>query len=107
MMGFLGFGLTAVIPVAVLLAISFFVLLGLQNVNVQGLKTFGNVVVVLLWLSAALVLAMGIYGLVAGGSHAGMHHGMKGRMAETMEESTGDPMRDAMRKEMQRETQGR
>ncbi|MGB3242622.1 MAG: hypothetical protein WBB66_07200 [Candidatus Omnitrophota bacterium] len=96
MMGFMGFGLTGIIPVAILLAVSFFVLLALENVKKQGLKTFGYVVAVLLWISAALMLFMGIYGLTAGCS--GMKGGM--RQGKMMQESTGDPLRDEMHREM-------
>jgi hypothetical protein len=44
------------IPVVILLTISFFVLATLNKVEAKGLKTFGWAICVLLWLTAALVL---------------------------------------------------
>jgi hypothetical protein len=44
------------IPVVILLTVSFFVLVSLNKVEAKGLKTFGWAICVLLWLTAALVL---------------------------------------------------
>ncbi len=47
--------LMVIIPVALLLTVSFFVLLSLRKVEEKGLKAFGRVVVGLLWLAALVV----------------------------------------------------
>ena len=59
-------GLFALIPTAILLTISFFVLLTISNVEKKGLKAFGYVVAALLWASALLVFSTGIYTLSTG-----------------------------------------
>lgn len=59
-------GLFALIPAAVLLTISFFVLVVLRKLDTQGLKTFGYVVAVLLWVAAALVISAGAYTTASG-----------------------------------------
>jgi hypothetical protein len=77
-------GAIALVPVTVLLTISFFVLLVLRKLDSDGLKTFGYVVVVLLWLSAALILGMGVR-FMASGRHPMMdmmRGGMKGSMGQ-------------------------
>jgi hypothetical protein len=45
------------IPTAILLAISFFVLVTVAKVEAKGLKIFGWVICVFLWLVAALILS--------------------------------------------------
>ncbi|MDD2679340.1 MAG: hypothetical protein PHO03_00860 [Candidatus Omnitrophica bacterium] len=60
MMGRMG-GCFSLIPVTVLLTVSFFVLVTLQKVVSAKLKLFGVAVAVLLWLSALLILSSGIY----------------------------------------------
>jgi energy-coupling factor transporter transmembrane protein EcfT len=52
--------LFVVIPVSLLLALSFFVLVTVRKVEGNALKTFGQVVVSLLWL-AALILFLGSF----------------------------------------------
>jgi hypothetical protein len=54
-------GLFAVIPTAVLLTISFFVLFVIRKTEVGGLKAFGYTVAVLLWVAALLVFSAGLY----------------------------------------------
>jgi hypothetical protein len=44
------------IPIVILLTVSFFVLVTVSKVEAKGLKTFGWVICVLLWVTAALVL---------------------------------------------------
>lgn len=61
-------GLFTIIPAALLLALSFFVLFANRKVESQGLKAFGYVIVVLLWIAAALVFSVGIY-IIATGQH--------------------------------------
>jgi hypothetical protein len=59
-------GVFAVIPTAVLLTISFFVLFTIRKTETQGVKAFGYVVAALLWLSALLVFSVGVYTLSSG-----------------------------------------
>ncbi|MFA5779404.1 MAG: hypothetical protein WC947_04650 [Elusimicrobiota bacterium] len=59
-------GLFSIIPVTVFLTVSFFVLFAVQKTEKQGLKQFGRVIAVLLWISAAAVLSMGIFVLSTG-----------------------------------------
>jgi hypothetical protein len=61
-------GLFALIPTTVLLTISFFVLFANSKVEMQGLKSFGRVIAVLLWISAALVFSVGAF-VIATGQH--------------------------------------
>jgi hypothetical protein len=65
MMSRLG-GLFAVIPAAVLLTISFFVLLGVRKAESQGLRAFGYVIAALLWAAVLLVISSGIYMMSTG-----------------------------------------
>jgi len=88
-------GLFAIIPATLLLVVSFFVLFTLRKIETQGLKVFGYIIAVLLWVGVALVLSLGIY-TVSTGRHPmmemmqGMMKGhmqqmMKGRMQGMME----------------------
>jgi low temperature requirement protein LtrA len=43
-----------------LLAVSFFIMVAARKNDSQGLKTFGYVIAVLLWICAALVLGRGL-----------------------------------------------
>jgi len=58
--------LLAIVPTSVLLTISFFVLFTLRKAEQNSLKIFGYVVIVLLWISAALILGGAIYAVVTG-----------------------------------------
>jgi hypothetical protein len=58
-------GLVAIIPVTILLTVSFFVLFTLRKTE-GALKAFGFVIAALLWLSAFMVLSGGIYNLSTG-----------------------------------------
>ncbi len=60
------FGLIALVPMTMLLTISFFVLLGVQKTDAKGLKGFGKFVAVLLWLCAAGFLVAGATVVVTG-----------------------------------------
>lgn len=64
-------GLFAVIPTALLLTVSFFVLFAIRKIQEQGLKAFGYVIAALLWIGAALVFSVGVY-TVSTGRHPGM-----------------------------------
>lgn len=44
----------------ILLAVSFFVLLVSRKADLQGIKTFGLVIAILLWVGAALVFGKGL-----------------------------------------------
>lgn len=59
-------GLCAIIPMTMLLTVSFFVQVVIRKIEVQGIKAFGYVVSGLLWISAALVFSLGIYVLSTG-----------------------------------------
>jgi hypothetical protein len=59
------------IPVVILLTVSFFVLATLNKVEAKGLKTFGWAICVLLWFTAALVLATAFTGTAVGPCGAG------------------------------------
>lgn len=59
-------GLFTLIPATLLLTISFFVKFALTKVEKPGLRKFGKFVAALLWLSAGLILLVGIYILVTG-----------------------------------------
>ncbi|MBI4978979.1 MAG: hypothetical protein HZC28_15985 [Spirochaetes bacterium] len=73
--------LFAAVPVTVLLTVSFFVLFVREKVQSQGLKSFGLVVAILLWLSSAIVAGGGIVRAVKGGPGM-MHPGMMHRMMD-------------------------
>ncbi|MDO8734658.1 MAG: hypothetical protein Q7K21_05830, partial [Elusimicrobiota bacterium] len=59
--------------------VSFFVLFAVQKTESQGLKQFGRLIAVLLWISAAAVLSMGIF-VLSTGCHPlfSMHRQMAG-----------------------------
>lgn len=102
------FGLLAIIPTTILLTISFFVLFANRKVEQQNLKTFGTIIAVLLWLSAALVFSTGIYSLSTGGhcmKHGGWGMGMgKGQPCPQMQENMGQKqmMQEKMQKMMEK-----
>jgi hypothetical protein len=58
-----------VVPVSILLTVSFFVLVVLQKVTLKNLKNLGMASVILLWLAALLICATGIYGSVRCGKN--------------------------------------
>ena len=74
----------SLVHAVVLLAVSFFILLAARKSDSQNIKTFGYVIAVLLWVSAALVFGKGIFA----------HHPMFHRM-HMMSEKMGKPMRGA------------
>ena len=59
-------GLITIIPATLLLTVSFFVLFTLRKVETQGLKSFGYVVVSLLWISSLLFFSIGVYTISTG-----------------------------------------
>ncbi len=78
------FGLLALVPTTILLTISFFVLFAQKKLESNGLKTFGLIVAVLLWIAAGLVFSTGLLTLATGrplgfhkpcGEYSEMHPG--------------------------------
>lgn len=69
-------GLYAFMPLSVFLTVSYFVLFANSKVEAGGLKTFGKVVAVLLWIAAGLILSTGLYILGTGVHPMGRMHGM-------------------------------
>ncbi len=59
-------GAFTVIPTAMILTVSFFVLFALRKLETGALKVFGFVVVALLWISAGIIFSSGIYTLATG-----------------------------------------
>jgi len=59
-------GLLAVVPVSVILTISFLVLVVLRKVDEKGIKAFGYVVLALLWVAALVIFSGGIYKMATG-----------------------------------------
>ncbi|MDD4183784.1 MAG: hypothetical protein PHT53_08230 [Candidatus Omnitrophica bacterium] len=59
------------LPVIFLLSLSFFILVVLGSVKTQALKTFGYIIVALIWLTTILVFAGGVY-RTAKGMYPGM-----------------------------------
>lgn len=59
-------GLFAIIPTAVLLTVSFFVLFTIRKIETSGLKAFGYVVTAVLWIAALLVFSAGVYTVYTG-----------------------------------------
>lgn len=114
-------GLMAVVPVSVLLTISFFVLFVLRKVEDRALKVFGQTVAVLLWLAASIILACGLYVLITG-KHLmicpmmemmkAKHHMMAPKMQEERqmlfrEQTPGRPMyHEKQSKEIKQEDSG-
>jgi hypothetical protein len=74
-------GVFTIVPTTILLTISFFVLFALRKVEQQGLKAFGYVIAVLLWISAALIFGVGLYTITTG------QHPMMPMMQEMMKGS--------------------
>ena len=74
-------GTMVVVQVALILTVSFFVLLSMHKLDSKSkrLKVFGYVIASLLWLCAAIVLSTGIYSIVTGKSlrEQKMHRMMK------------------------------
>ena len=59
------FGLLSLIPASMFLMVSFFVLFAARKAETEGLKKFGKVIAVFLWICAAVVLSFGI-GVLSG-----------------------------------------
>lgn len=86
MYGFRILGLFALIPTALLLTVSFFVLFAIRKIESQGLKAFGYVISAILWICAVFVFSVGIY-VMSTGRHPMMpmmQEMMKGGMQQQM-----------------------
>lgn len=74
-------GLFAILPISILLTISFFVLLSMRKADTKGLKVFGYVVAGILWAAALLVFSTGVYSVATGrGSACPVLGMMSGKM---------------------------
>ena len=71
------FAVLALVPVAMLLTVSYFVLFARQKTEDASLKTFGLAVAIVLWVAAAIVLGVGIAGMCC-------HYGSCGKMGMMM-----------------------
>jgi high-affinity K+ transport system ATPase subunit B len=80
----------AIVPISVLLMVSFFVLYALRKVEEKGLRVFGYVVAGFLWLSALVVFSGAVYKMAQGPA------GMKGMTQQGMKM---DCMAQMMRKD--------
>jgi len=87
-------GLFAIVPVTLILTVSFFVLLVLRKLESSILKVFGLCVAALLWLSALLVFSGGIYTLATG--KCPMQQMMMQKHKMMMRDMMGDKMMDKM-----------
>ena len=96
-------GLFAIIPTALLLTVSFFVLFTIRKIEAYGLRVFGYVVAAILWIAALLVFSAGVYTVYTGRNampcpmmemmRQKMHEPkMGGQMPEMMRERTPGPM---------------
>ena len=56
-----------VVPISLLLALSFFVLLSIRKAETKGLKAFGYVVAGILWLGVLVIFLGGVYKIAKGG----------------------------------------
>jgi len=98
-------GLFALVPVAVLLTISFFVLLVLRKIEDSGLRIFGYVVATLLWIAAALVFMVGVYTFSSGQAPMGcMMSQMMGQKMPVMMGRTPEGMMPPMHQGMRNQT---
>jgi len=90
--------LMAVIPISLLLTLSFFVLLSLKKADTKGLKVFGYVVASLLWLAVLVIFLGGVY-KIAKSSYSSkcMHQNMMMGKMSMMEKQK--PAESAMVKE--------
>ena len=58
--------LIAIVPISLLLTLSFFVLSALHKIEGKGLKAFGYVVASFLWLAALVVFSGAVYHMAKG-----------------------------------------
>jgi hypothetical protein len=60
------FGLLMFVPATMFLAVSFFILVVIRRIDEKGLKTFGYVVVTLLWIGSSILFSLGAYKVITG-----------------------------------------
>jgi high-affinity K+ transport system ATPase subunit B len=70
--------LMAIVPISILLTVSFFVLFTLRKIEERALKAFGYVVVSFLWLAALVIFSGAVYKTAQGSLM------MKSRMQQKM-----------------------
>lgn len=58
--------LLAIVPISLLLTVSFFVLLALRKVEGKALKAFGYVAAAFLWLAALVIFSGAVYKMAKG-----------------------------------------
>jgi hypothetical protein len=104
-------GLFAIIPAALLLTISFFVLFSLRKTETPSLRAFGYCLAILLWVAVAMVISLGLY-TVSTGCHpmtrmmkevCGPMHGMKMKQMPQMMPGQRQMMREKAPATMQGE----
>jgi hypothetical protein len=78
--------LMAIVPIAALLTVSFFVLFTLRKIEEKGLRAFGYVVAGFLWLAALVVFSGAVYKMAQGSAV------MKGMMQPKMKMDYVSPM---------------
>jgi hypothetical protein len=79
------FGVLALVPVALLLTVSFFVLFTRTKTEDATIKSFGLAVAIVLWVAAAVILGAGIVGMAC------WHHGECGKMGMLMKSGECGP----------------
>jgi hypothetical protein len=72
--------LMAVVPISVLLTVSFFVLVVIRKIEEKGLRAFGYVVAGLLWLAALVVFGAAAFGLGKDGLGAKKYRSPRSQM---------------------------
>jgi len=86
-------GFFVVIPISVLITISFFVLFTVRKVETQGLKAFGFVVAAVLWFAVLVLFSAGVYILATGRMPLkGMMHPMMYDKMQMKKECDTSPM---------------
>jgi len=103
--GIKALGIFAIVPATVLLTISFFVLVIVRKVEEEGLKSFGRIIAMLLWVAAILVFITGLYVMATGNCpmiNMMGECGMSKMCGKSMHEYMGPPMEGKMHKGMLR-----
>ena len=65
MFGLWPLGMISFFPIAVMLALSFFVLAVLENVKQQNIIIFGRIVAAFLWIAILLTFLTNVYGAIS------------------------------------------
>jgi hypothetical protein len=80
------FPLLVIVPISVLLTLSFFVLYALRKVEEKPLKTFGYVVVGFIWLAALIMFSGAVYKMAK--APMPMKYMMQQRMGSMMQKDS-------------------